>query len=52
LTPQRGWTFSLRLRNLTNRTYVVLRTRIPSVDVDAANYNAPRTFLATVRHDF
>jgi iron complex outermembrane receptor protein len=51
-TPQRGWTFSLRVRNLTNRTYVVLRTKIPSVDVDAANYNAPRTFLATVRHDF
>jgi iron complex outermembrane receptor protein len=52
MTPQRAWTFSLRVRNLTDRTYVVLRTRIPSVDVDAANYNAPRTFLATVRHDF
>ncbi len=52
MTPQRQWTFSLRVRNLTNRTYVVLRTRIPSVDVDAANYNAPRTLLATVRHDF
>jgi len=52
LTPGRGWTLSLRVRNLTNRTYVVLRTKIPSVEVDAANYNAPRTILATVRHDF
>jgi iron complex outermembrane recepter protein len=52
MTPERQWTFSLRVRNLTDRTYVVLRTRIPSVDVDAANYNAPRTFLATVRRDF
>ncbi len=52
MTPERQWTFSLRVRNLANRTYVVLRTRIPSVDVDAANYDAPRTWMATVRHDF
>ena len=51
-TPERHWTFLLRVHNVTNRTYVVLRTTIPSVDVDAANYNAPRTVLATVRHDF
>jgi len=52
LSPDRRWTLSLRVRNATDRTYVVLRTTIPSVDVDAANYNAPRTFLATVRRDF
>ena len=51
-TPERRWTFSLRVRNVTNRSYIVLRTTIPSVNVDAANYNAPRTFLATARHDF
>ncbi len=51
-TPERHWTVSLRVRNATNRTYVVLRTTIPSVAVDAANYNAPRTVLATLRHDF
>nr|WP_297531768.1 TonB-dependent receptor [uncultured Roseateles sp.] len=51
-SPDRGWTFSLRVRNVTNRTHVVLRTMIPSVDVDAANYNAPRTWVATLRHDF
>ncbi|KAK6028863.1 TonB-dependent receptor [Ostertagia ostertagi] len=51
-SPDRGWTFSVRVRNVTNRTHVVLRTMIPSVDVDAANYNAPRTWLATLRHDF
>ena len=52
MAPERHWTFSVRVRNATNRTYVVLRTTIPSVGVDAANYNAPRTVLATVRHDF
>jgi iron complex outermembrane receptor protein len=51
-TPERHWTFSLRVHNVTNRTYVVLRSTLPSVNVDAANYNAPRTVLATVRHDF
>ena len=51
-SPDHGWTFSVRVRNATNRTHVVLRTMIPSVDVDAANYNAPRTWLATLRHDF
>ena len=52
MTAERHWTFSVRVRNATNRTYVVLRTTIPSVNVDAANYNAPRTVVATVRHDF
>jgi iron complex outermembrane receptor protein len=51
-SPERRWTVSLRVRNATNRDHVVLRTMIPSVDVDAANYNAPRTWLATLRHDF
>lgn len=51
-SPERRWTVSVRVRNLTNRTHVVLRTMIPSVDVDAANYNAPRTWLATLRRDF
>lgn len=51
-SPEHRWTFSVRVRNATNRTYVVLRTMIPSVDVDAANYNAPRTWLATLRRDF
>jgi iron complex outermembrane receptor protein len=52
LSPQRRWTFSLRVRNVTDRTYIVLRSTIPSVGVDAANYDAPRTWIATVRHDF
>ncbi len=52
MTPQRHWTFSLRVRNLANRTYIVLRTTIPSVNVDAANYAAPRTWLATARYDY
>ena len=51
-SPERRWTFSVRVRNVTNRTHVVLRTMIPSVDVDAANYNAPRTWLVTLRRDF
>ncbi|MBI3346856.1 MAG: TonB-dependent receptor [Burkholderiales bacterium] len=51
-SPEHRWSFSVRVRNATNRTHVVLRTMIPSVDVDAANYNAPRTWLATLRRDF
>jgi len=51
-SPEHRWTFSVRVRNVANRTHVVLRTMIPSVDVDAANYNAPRTWLATLRRDF
>jgi iron complex outermembrane receptor protein len=52
MSPERQWTVSLRVRNLTNRAYVVLRTTIPSVGVDSANYNAPRTWMLTLRHDF
>ena len=52
LTPERHWTFSLRVRNLTDRAYVTLRTVIPSAGVDAGYYNAPRTVIATARHDF
>lgn len=51
-SPEHPWSVSLRVRNATNRTHVVLRTMIPSADVDAANYNAPRTWLATLRRDF
>jgi iron complex outermembrane receptor protein len=52
MSPEHQWTVSLRVRNLTNRTYVTLRSTIPSVGVDAANYNAPRTWMATLRRDF
>ncbi len=51
-SPEHPWSVSVRVRNATNRTHVVLRTMIPSADVDAANYNAPRTWLATLRRDF
>lgn len=49
---RRDWTVSLRIRNLMDKTYVLLRNRIPSMGVDAAFYNAPRTVLLTSRHDF
>ncbi len=49
---ERQWSFALRVKNLGDRTYVLLRNRIPPVGVDAAYYNAPRTLLATARHDF
>ena len=52
LSVERRWTFSLRVKNLTNRDYVLLRNRVPSVGVDAAYYNPPRTVLLTGRHDF
>jgi iron complex outermembrane receptor protein len=52
LSVERHWTFSLRVKNLTNRSYVLLRNRVPSVGVDAAYYNPPRTVLLTARCDF
>lgn len=50
--PDRHWSFALRIRNLANRTYVLLRNRIPPFGVDAAYYNPPRTVLLTARYDF
>jgi iron complex outermembrane receptor protein len=52
LASERRWTVTLRVRNLTDRAYVTLRTVIPPASVDAGYYNAPRTVIATVRHDF
>ncbi|RZI56921.1 MAG: TonB-dependent receptor [Rubrivivax sp.] len=51
-TSDGHWTFSLRIRNLADKTYPLLRTRIPPLGVDAAYYNAPRTVLLTARYDF
>lgn len=51
-TADGHWSFSLRVRNLQDKAYVLLRTRIPPLGVDAAYYNAPRTVLATARYDF
>lgn len=46
------WTFSLRVRNLFDKTYVLLHNRIPPLGLHAAYYNPPRTVLLTARHDF
>jgi iron complex outermembrane receptor protein len=51
-TPKHDWTFSFRVRNLFDKTYALIRTRIPPLGVDSAYYNAPRTLLFTARHDF
>ncbi len=51
-TADGRWTFSARVRNLQDRTYVLLRTRIPPLGVDAAYYDAPRTALLSARRDF
>jgi len=52
LSIERRWTFSVRIKNLLNKTYALLRNRIPSVGVDAAYYDPPRTVLLTGRYDF
>lgn len=46
------WTFSMRVRNLFDKTYVLLHNRIPPLGLHAAYYNPPRTLLFTARHDF
>jgi len=52
LTAERHWSFALRVKNLANKTYSLLRNRIPPLGVDATYYNPPRTVLATARYDF
>jgi len=52
MTAARHWSFSLKVKNLTNRTYVLLRQVIPPLGVDAGFYDSPRTVLATARYDF
>lgn len=46
------WTFSLRVRNVLNKAYVLIPNVIAPLGVDAAYYNPPRTVLFTARHDF
>ena len=51
-TADDQWTFSMRVRNAQDKTYVLLRTRIPPLGVDAGYYNPPRTALFTAKYDF
>lgn len=52
-TPAGGrWRFSFRVNNLEDKAYVLIRTRIPPLGVDAAYYCPPRTWLFTTRYDF
>jgi iron complex outermembrane recepter protein len=46
------WSYSLRLKNIGDKTYPLLRNRIAVLGVDAAYYNAPRTVLLDARYDF
>ncbi len=50
-SAEQRWTISAGVKNIFNRTYVLIRDQIASLGVDAANYSAPRTFLVTVRYD-
>lgn len=52
VSPNGQWTFSMRVKNLQDKTYVLLRTRIPPLGVDSAYYNAPRTLLFTGKYEF
>jgi iron complex outermembrane recepter protein len=45
------WQISFRVRNATDRTYALARNRIPPLGIDAAYYNAPRTFMLNVRYE-
>ncbi|WP_324741640.1 TonB-dependent receptor [Tsuneonella sp. CC-YZS046] len=46
------WSVNLRVRNLFDKDYTVLKTSIPAYGVYSAAYNEPRTVLATVRYSF
>jgi iron complex outermembrane receptor protein len=45
------WQVSFRVRNATDKTYALARNRIPPFGIDAAYYNAPRTFMLNVRYE-
>ena len=51
-SPDRHWSVSLRGKNLTGKSYALLRQAIPALGLDASYYNPPRTILLTVRHDW
>ncbi|WP_425259256.1 TonB-dependent receptor [Rubrivivax sp. RP6-9] len=46
------WTLSARVRNLFDKSYVLLHNRIPALDIHAGYYNPPRTTIFTARYDF
>ena len=50
--PGRDWSVALRVKNLQDRAYPTLRTRIAPLGVDSAYFNPPRTVLLTLRRDF
>lgn len=49
---ERHWSFSLRLKNIGDKAYPLLRNRIAPLGIDATYYNPPRTVLASARYDF
>ena len=51
-SPDRHWTVSVRGKNLSGRSYAMLRQVVPPLGLDASYYNPPRTILLTVRHDW
>lgn len=50
--PGGRWSFSLKIRNLFDRTNAVLPYVIPSLGVDTAYYNPPRTWMVGGRRYF
>ena len=46
------WTFSVRAKNIGDKSHPVLRTRIAPLGIDASYYNPPRTVLLTARYDY
>jgi iron complex outermembrane receptor protein len=48
--PGERWIISARVRNLFDKTYVLMRNRIPPLGIDAAYYNPPRTWTVSVTH--
>ncbi|WP_280152070.1 TonB-dependent receptor [Piscinibacter sp. XHJ-5] len=50
-TADKHWTFSVRVKNALDKTYVLQPVSVPPLGVDAAQYNAPRTLLLTARYD-
>jgi iron complex outermembrane receptor protein len=46
------WSLHGIVKNALNRTYVLGRSIVPSLDTNTSTYNPPRTYLITARYDF
>ncbi|WP_437880978.1 TonB-dependent receptor [Pseudomonas sp. LRF_L74] len=46
------WSAGIKVRNLTDKDHIILKSYIPAYGIESAAYDEPRTVVASVRYDF